>query len=611
MKLILTVACIAALLPSITAQNNSIKKTMSWGESDVVDRRMTTFPADPTADAVVLDASTRLRVEMKDNHPQLTVQVHRRIKLLTEGSLQSQSIVNLPINLPADRVTMTAFKAQLLDLDNGQEAIPIEESKDNNVEHLTISGLKQGFILEYRYNFTTDSLPVFTNWAFQEALPIRRAELWASVSSAFDYSFSIQNKDKITSLVDAGSNAKVFVGTDMPAMRVKTNSLMTSDYLTAVRLQVNYATVSGNSRPFYALNWRELAQNLQKNDKLGAQFLRKENFETLWQSMESVVSVARNKDEKVKAIYDFINKNVEWNGEWAIFASENLDNAFQKRSANSGEMNLMLIACLNAAGIRALPLLVSTRIHGKVNVNTAVVSQFDHLICYTESNGAPLLLDAGDIYRPMNTLRIESLNADAWLMDANAPLWIKITPSVSIRQTLSSFTLSNEGDLRGRFVKTSKGYEAVTERNDQSRKQTTKILQREYQGIRIDSVTTYNLEANLSSSFKRNFYCAIPRAIEAENNKMTIKPMWQTGLENNLLPPQRPCPIDFAYPINDLHVFNIAIPEGASVDKMPKDETFEFADKGASYQFTASILRRQNSTASKNFLTALPQNKRK
>ena len=336
-----------------------------------------------------------------------------------------------------------------------------------------------------------------------------------------------------------------------------------------------------------ATTWGELAQNFYKNDKIGAQYLKKDNFEAVWKAVQPSVDMVRTEDEKVRAVYNFINKNVEWNGEWRIYATESLDNAFQKRSANSAELNLMLVACLNAAGIRALPMLVSTREHGKVNINTALAAQFNHLICYTESNGAPRFLDAGDAYRPVGMLRTEALNNEAWVLDINNPRWVKIVPTLSVRQTLATFSLSKEGDLRGRFVKTSKGYEAVVERNDQSRKSTTSLLRKEYSGIRIDSVTTVNLEANLNASFKRTFYCFIPQAIENVDNRMEIHPLWRTNLEEYILTAPSLESVDFAYPINDLHVFNLAIPEGASVEKMPKDESFELANKGGNYQFTA------------------------
>lgn len=333
--------------------------------------------------------------------------------------------------------------------------------------------------------------------------------------------------------------------------------------------------------------WGELAQIFYKNEKIGAQYLQKGNYDALWTAVQPALDMARTEDEKVRAVYNFINKNVEWNGQWSIYVTESLNKAFQKRSANSGELNMMVVACLNSAGIRALPMFVSTREHGKVNVNTALAAQFNHLICYTESNGAPRFLDAGDAYRPVGMLRTEALNNDAWVLEVANPRWVKIVPTLSVRQTLSSFSLSKEGDLRGRFVKTSKGYEAVTERNDQSRKNATRFLQKEYQGIRIDSVTTYNLDANLNSSFKRNFYCFIPQAIENVDNRMTVHPLWRTNLEDYILTAPSLETVDFAYPINDLHVFNLAIPEGSSVDKMPKDESFELANKGGMYQFTA------------------------
>jgi Transglutaminase-like superfamily len=361
-------------------------------------------------------------------------------------------------------------------------------------------------------------------------------------------------------------------------------------YLLAVVVCIAVLSTSTNAQNSITkttTTWGELAQNFYKNEKIGAQYLQKDNYEDLWKAMQPSVVMAKTEEEKVRAVYNFINKNVEWNGEWRIYTAESLNKAFQSRSANSGELNLMLVACLNAAGIRAQPMFVSTREHGKVDVNAAIADQFNHLICYTESNGAPRFLDAGDIYRPVGMLRTEALNNDAWVLDITNIRWVKIVPTLSVRQTLSTFSLSKEGDLRGRFAKTSKGYEAVVERNDQSRKNTTKSLQKEYQGIRIDSVTTYNLDANLSSSFKRNFYCFIPQAIENMDNKMTIQPLWRTNMEDYVLSAQTPRPVDFVYPVNDLHVFNLSIPEGASVEKMPKDESFELADKGAVYQFTA------------------------
>jgi hypothetical protein len=353
-------------------------------------------------------------------------------------------------------------------------------------------------------------------------------------------------------------------------------------------LQVSKTSGNGGKQA-YTTTWRDLAQNLTRSENLGAQFQQRTNFENIWRAMQSSVNVAKNTEEKIRTVYTFINKNLEWNGEWSIYARESLNQIYETHTANSGELNLMLIACLNAAGVQATPMLISTRAHGKINVNAVSAGQFDHLVCHTELNGAPHFLDAGDVFRPMGMLRVEALNGEGWLMNVAAPQWLKLTPILSVRQTLSMFGLSNEGDLRGRFTKTSKGYEAVIQRNDQSRKMTAQLLQKEHSGIRIDSVTTHNLDGNLNAPFKRNFFCFIPQAIEVVDNKMTIKPLWHLNLEENTLLPQRQAPVDFAYPINDLHSFSLSIPEGASVDKMPKDEMYELPNKGGAYKFSAIL----------------------
>jgi hypothetical protein len=586
MKVSLTTACFAVLLTYVNAQNKSEKIAMNWGEADLLDRRMTVYTPEPTAEAVVLNSVTRVRVELQNNRPLVTVQVHRRIKLISDKAAQTQSIVKLPINMPANRVVMGTRKAQLIDLNEVQTAIPIEESKEGNVERIVLSQVKSGNILEYRYDFTTDSLPLATTWLMQENIPVRHSELWASVGAAFETSFALQNKEKINNFVDGSGNAKVFIANELPTLQANTSALIKSDYVTSVRLQVN--NISGNGgKQAYTTTWRDLAQNLSRSENFGAQYQQKTNFDNIWRAMQSSVNTAKNAEEKIRTVYNFINKNVEWNGEWGIYAKQSLNVAYESHTANSAELNLMLVACLNSAGVRATPMLISTRSHGKINVNAVSAGQFDHLVCQTELNGAPCFLDAGDVFRPMGMLRVEALNGDGWLMDVAAPQWVKITPMLSVRQTLSTFSLSSEGDLRGKFAKTSKGYEAVTQRNDQSRKTTTQSLQKEYTGIRIDSVTNFNSDANVNTTFKRTFYCVIPQAIEAVDNRMTIKPLWHTGLESNILTAQRSSPIDFSYPISDMHVFNLAIPEGASVDKMPKDETFELADKGGAYQFTA------------------------
>ena len=313
MKYLLAILCFTALLNPTNAQNID-KKTIIWGETDLLDRRMSTYPSEPNADAVVLDAVTRVRMEIRDNRPQMTVQVHRRIKLFNDAAVATLSKISLPIDIPANRLQMRDMRAQLIDVSDDRQSIPLEELKEGNSQYLIFSQLKSGLLLEYRYEFTTDSIAPLSNWSFQENLPVRRSELWATISPAFDYTPTFLNKEKINTFADAKSTAKVFVATDIPPTRIKTSSLMTSDYPTAVRFQINSVTPIGGNKQVYTATWRDLAQNLYKNEQIGAQYLQKSNYDQIWKAMYPSVSAANLTVSRSKIIQDSLSVDAACSG---------------------------------------------------------------------------------------------------------------------------------------------------------------------------------------------------------------------------------------------------------------------------------------------------------
>ena len=77
--------------------------------------------------------------------------------------------------------------------------------------------------------------------------------------------------------------------------------------------------------------------------------------------------------------------------------------------------------------------------------------QFNHLLCYTELNGSPLILDAGNIHRPIGVPRVASLNDKGLLIDENNPRWIPIKAPLSSEAMIANFELTSEGHLKGIF----------------------------------------------------------------------------------------------------------------------------------------------------------------
>ncbi len=574
--------CLLVSFPTINAQNSD--KKFDWGKIPAADRRMTYYEFDPTADALVLAASTKLRVEIKDDKPQMTVSVYRRVKLFTDAALVSQKNLEIPFDFTQNQFKIGKLDAQLTDAEGNQQPAEAVENTKINGRYIAFNNLKAQNILEVTYEITSDNLESISNWPFQEAIPVQYAELSSIVDKAFEHTFLLKNEKNIRVSTDPVSGAKVFSATNLTANKSVTEafSITTGDQMTAVNLQLKSVEIVGKDKKTIVSSWSELANRVLQNTGIGQQYLKKINYDDIWKAMQSSLNAAKTDDAKIKAAYNFINENVVWNGDWHTTARTNLNAAFDKRSANSGELNLMLIACLNEAGFKAYPMLVSTRQHGKTNENMPFLSQFNHLLCYVERpNVPPLMLDAGSIYRPLGLSRVESLNGNGWILNAKNGQWQPMPSKITARQTLSAFSLNKEGDMKGRFVKTSKDHEAISERDEQVRRREIKLLEKQYLGIRIDSVTNSNSD-NAAAFFKRNIYCFLSQMAAIDSGKMTIKPLWRTGFELN---PLNAIPansaIDFPYPIQDLHVFALQIPAGATIVKEPNGEMYELPDKSA------------------------------
>lgn len=588
-NLLLICLSFLASFPTISAQSSTRK--FEWGSVPSADRQMTFYAADPTADAVVLGAVTKLKIELKDDKPLMTVSVYRRVKLFTEAALTNLRSVEIPFDFTQNQFKISKIEAQLVDAEGNQQNADVTEVLQMNDRRLVFNNLRVQHTLELSYELTTDNLESISNWSFQEAFPVEYAELHTIIDKAFAHDFLLQNEQNIRQSSDLRSGAKVFTTTNLPANKppIEAFSITTGDQITGVRLQIKSIESAGKEKKTIVSSWTELANRVIKNEGIGQQYLKKSNYEDLFKALKPSLDAAKTEEAQLKATYNFINENVIWDGEWHTTARTSLNTAFEKRKANSGELNLMLIACLNEAGFKAYPMLVSTRQHGKTNENTPFLSQFNHLLCYVERTGnVPLLIDAGSAHRPMGLPRVESLNGDGWIVNPKNPQWQSMSSKITARQTLSAFSVTAEGDMKGRFVKTSKDHEAISERDEQVRRRALKSLEKQYPGIRIDSVTNSNPD-NSVAFFKRNIYCFLSQMATVDSNKMTIKPLWRTGFEVNPLTavPQNSA-FDFPYLIQDLHVFALQIPAGSTVFKEPETDMFELPDKSAGWSLTVS-----------------------
>jgi hypothetical protein len=598
-KLLLLLLFLCATTTLATAQDEEEKVEKSkeldieYGKIPEEDLKMTAYPLDSSADAVVLAAKGRLKVIKSDYDIKLRYYFLRRVKLLKKSAFDNQGNVKISYfskqldKLKAAVVQPDGTRQEL----TKKEIFEVKAVGDLKTKQFAFPNLKIGSIIEYEYEINSSNVVTLHNWLFQEDIPVRHSELWLSVPDDFDYVYLFRGRHKLKR--DTVGVQEIYADS-VPALKPEGYITTMDDYLTQVNFQLARVSHESGFVEGILSNWDQIAYDFMHHENFGEQFCTKKNYSAVWQAVKPLLADAKTDDEKIKIVYEFLSSNVAWNDWYGVFSDAALNDAFKKKKAHSGELNMMLLACLSEANVKALPMLVSTREHGKPITDYPILRQFNHVVCYIVRGEKSFIVDVGNVNRPIGTPRLAALNGQGWLLDAINPRWVPIVPPLSNEMTLARFTLDEEGTLKGAISSNFRGYSAVDERDDETdkdekHKKAKAALSKTYPDATIDSVIIANLD-NVAEPFKRTIYCTIPNAATITGDLIYIKPSLKTGFdENPFKQPKRDYPVEFSHPFNDNFSLNLTIPSGYTVEELPKSIRMKLPENGGSFQYISTV----------------------
>jgi Domain of Unknown Function with PDB structure (DUF3857) len=608
-KLLLLIAFLCATSVVATAQKKAKKEKeleIEFGKVPQEDMAMTIYPLDSSAEAVVLAAKGRLSVERNyEGGMELNYIFFRRVKLLKKSAFNDEGNIKITYYSKDRFDDLRKVKAAVIQPDGTRQELTKKDffeeksTADYTTKKFAFPNLQEGSIIEYEYEMISQNLRTLKGWHFQENIPVRHSELWLSIPQYFEYVYLFRGRQNLkkSEIKDDMMDSKVHLAIQklyadsVPALKPESYITTMGDYLSQLNFQLSRINYPDGRIESQMTNWKDVAEKLYKNESMGEQIRKKGNYGSVWRAVEPLLASAKTDDEKIKIIYEFLCKNVTWDDDnYSEYSKESLNDAFKKKKANSGELNMMLLACLGEAGVKASPMLISTRGNGKPITVYPIISQFNHLACYIERDGKPLIIDVGNIHRPVGMPRVSSLNEQGWILDKENPRWVRIPTPLSNEVSLASFKLDEDGTLKGSITSNFRGYAAVTERgNDEKHENAKKDLAKAFPDIKIDSISTANLE-NTAEAFKRTVYCAIPNAATTAGDLIYIKPSLKTDFdENPFKQPKREYPVEFSHPFKDQFVLNLTIPDGYAVEEMPKPIKANLPENGGSFQYISSV----------------------
>lgn len=595
-----------------------------YGKIDKSDLEMKECSFDKEADAMVLFDKGELYFS---DRLDLYLKCHKRIKIFNE---KGKSHANIRLQYYSDRhiESISGVSAQTISLnEKGEKVIQKLESKliyteqvNDKVSAIVFSfpNVQPGSVIEYKYTLKTNFVNI-PDWYFQSDLPTRYSYLSQEIVEIFDYTSQInRNYPLVIDKTEQYSRAFFFGQTtptslsikhrvlavkDIPALRDEPYMTADRNYLQRVTYQLNRIQKPLGGWEPYLSNWEKLSEELLNSDNYGLQ-LRK-NLEGT-EAFISQVKAMKGTEQKAAAVYDYVRKNMKWNGVDRWGSSESVAKVWQKHTGSSGEINLILLNLLKETGVPAKPLMVSTRDHGEVNQGYPFLDQFNKTVAYVPLDSTRrLVLDATEKHLPYNLIAYDILNTHGFVVQKGSVQWVEIfNESPSRLSVILACDIGADGTVSGTANLHCLNYarsNRASRLDDDGEVKFKEFLKDGNSNLIINKLESTNTDID-TLPFVQNVDFKLQNA-SGDNNYIYFNPNLFLGLSANpFIKEQRITDVDFGYQRSYILTGTFKIPAGYAPDELPQNMTLVLPDESAmmrrmvmvdgqslTYRFTLSV----------------------
>lgn len=563
------------------------------------------YAKDSSANAVIL-YSDRYTFFNTVGDGMLVTRIHERVKFYSNEDLEyatkeidlfkSGSISESVIKLKAVTYNLEGGEIVVSKLEKDQ-IFNEEINKRLKLTKFTMPNVKKGSVIEYQYEIRSPFIFNIDEFRFQYGIPVK--QLQAEIRTPRGYKFRQQYKGYLSVLPQKDSKFDNRIGMnvdittfqmkDIPALKNEAFVDNISNYRSGLKMELVSIERPGYYRS-YAQTWQDVASQIASADdyKKGM-----DNNSMFKEDIDDLLAGVTDEKEKMEKVFNFIKDKVKWNGYDGVTCQKEFKKAYKEGTGNTGDVNLMLISMLRHAGIKANPVIISTKDNGIPVVPT--LDGMNYVIAGIEKGEDLIYLDATDKYSTIDVLPIKDYNWQGILLKEQDKKYriININPKKSsLKQTMLNATLDiEEGVIKGKMRTQYKDHHAYMFRKQydtSTQDEYIAELEKDNRGIEISD---YNLKGkdDLSKAVVESYNFMIEDLLDVVGNDIYFSPMlFLLTEENPFKSEERKFPVDFAFPNRDKFLINIKIPEGYKVTSLPPSASFSLPDNLAKYMFQIS-----------------------
>ncbi len=572
--------------------------THTFGEPLREEFSLSEYGQDPEATGVVLYERGNYTVDISDGYIKLIKNVHRKIKVFDAKNFRYAS-VEIPY-YRADNVREKVAKLTAITHNGKAQEFVAKEAFFDNDENpywstikFTFSNVQDGSILEYTYQIET---PYFSNmgrWSFMNELPTIYSELHTEIPGNFSYNRSLYGDRELDVnhaeikkscfhlqgfRVPADCESATYVMKHVPAFKEEKYMLDKRNYMPSLKFELKKIIDLDESKRHYTTTWKEVDYRFKHDKDLGRQLKYSSFFKE--KIPASILSIS-DELERAKAVYYYIQKHITWNGEMRILSGIRVKQAFETKTGNSSEINLSLINALEAAGINAKIMLISTRDRPLPSKQYPVLTDFNYAVVHLKIKDQKYILDAADKHTSFGVLPLHDLNVEGRVLDfKTGSYWEPIIPhSRNMHYINMQMVVDKTGIFFSKIEEVSTGYIAAKKRSENNGFANEEIIKRKQsanESLNILNLTIENEKA-LEEPYKEIY--DVEYANQIMSDILYIYPFPNTYFrENPFLKRTRQYPIDLGFPVINNYLITIDVKDQYEIVKVPENRVMRLPE---------------------------------
>jgi hypothetical protein len=466
-------------------------------------------------------------------------------------------------------------------------------------EKFAMPNVKDGSIIEYRYQIFSPFSYRVPKWNFQYEIPCNESDYYLEFPSYYKY---FKREYGITPLVSKSSSRSAGQAS-MNGQNVLNTVEYNTKYVPSLvdvpflldineyRLSVEYQRKT---------TWDNVALGLKSSKYFGRQLKKPSSpYKTFIEEVKLLPV-----KERAEKIYSKVQADFTWNKKYGKYTDNGVDKLSKERIGNIADINLLLINLLNKADIKTYPIVSQRRAEGPLNELFPGFSELNYVFGMIAVGDLKAFVDATDKFITFGELPLRAINTNGILLKkvrttsidqkANKGLFMKIENPNS--KEISSYNLvhfSEDFDLKCnesvKYIGTAASSKRRSLSSYSSKYEFIGKLEERNSNYSIDSIKILNKEI-LSKPLQINYSYTLNGNVDEISGKLYINALLGNGVQKNpFVSEERRFPIYFDSKMKENYIISFKIPEGYEVDYLPETVNIGIPNKMGSYYFNLQV----------------------